>query len=96
MARLDRLAREWATEMAQLEAAIQEARAEFEQFTIGARTGGGASLPEIQRRGADLQALSVELRERRLAHSQRTMELLTDAQRSALRAESWHSPGGRA
>jgi hypothetical protein len=96
VARLGHLARRWSAEVAPLEAAIRDARAEFEAFATAAKRGGGASLPEIQRRGAELQALSVDLRERRLTHSQRTMELLTDAQRSALRAESWHSPGGRA
>jgi hypothetical protein len=95
-ARLDRLARQWAKEVAQVDAAIQAARTAFESFTAAATTGGGASVQEIQRQSADLQALSVELRERRLRHSRRTMDLLTDAQRSALRAESLHPPGGRA
>jgi hypothetical protein len=94
--RLGRLAREWGAEVTRLEGAIQEARAEFEEFAAGAQGGGGASLQEIQRRSAALQYLSAELRERRSAHSQRTMDLLTDAQRTRLRTESLHSPGGRA
>jgi hypothetical protein len=94
--RLTRLAREWAAEAAQLEGAIEEAAAKFEEFAAAAKSGGGASLQEIQRRSADLQGLSAELRDRRVAHSRRIVDLLTDAQRAKLGAESLHSPGGRA
>jgi hypothetical protein len=96
VARLGHLARMWSAEVAPLETAIQDARAEFEAFAASAKSGSGVSLAEIQRRGADLQALSVELRERRLTHSRRTMEILTDAQRATLQTASLQSPGGRA
>jgi hypothetical protein len=90
--RLRALDREWRTETGQLEAAIQAASAEFEQFTAEAQKGGGASMPELQRRSADLRALSAELRERRAAHSLRAVEALTDTQRELLQRE--HGPGG--
>ena len=86
--RLRKLADEWRVETERLEAALQAASAEFDQFAAGARRGGGASVPELQRRSADLQALSAELRERRAAHSLRAVEILTDAQRELLRRES--------
>jgi hypothetical protein len=95
-ARLQTLAREWQAETRQLEAAIRNASAEFEQFVADARKGGGASMQELQRRSGDLQSLSAELRERRRAHSQRAAGTLTDAQRAKLRNESLDSPGGRA
>ncbi len=94
--RLQRLAREWTADVAGLEAALREAQAGFEQFAAAAKSGGGASLPEIQRRSADLQGVSAELRERRSAHSRRALEVLTDVQRAVLRAESSYPSGGRA
>jgi hypothetical protein len=94
--RLQRLASEWTADVAGLEAALREAQAEFEQFAAAAKAGGGASLPEIQRRSADLQGVSAELRERRSAHSRRALEVLTDVQRAVLRAESSYPSGGRA
>jgi len=94
--RLLALEQEWNAETARLAAAVRAASAEFELFAASAKGGGGASLQEIQRRSADLQALSLELRERRSAHSRRTLELLTDAQQAGLRAASLHSWGGRA
>ncbi len=94
--RLRTLADAWREELERLEAALQAASAEFDQFAAGARRGGGASVPELQRRSADLQALSAELRERRAAHSLRAVEILTDAQRELLRREPVHSVGGRA
>jgi hypothetical protein len=95
-ARLRTLAEEWRAETGPLEAALQAASAEFDRFAAEARKGGGASVPELQRRSADLQALSAELRERRAAHSLRAEETLTDAQRELLRREPVTSAGGRA
>jgi hypothetical protein len=96
VARLRALATEWTADVARLEAALREGQAEFEAFAAAARSGGGASLPEIQRRSGELQGLSVELRERRTAHSGRAMGVLTDVQRARLRAEALHPSGGRA
>jgi hypothetical protein len=95
-ARLRTLDRVWRADVASLEAALQAASAEFERFVAEARRGGGASVPELQRRSADLQALSTELRERRAAHSRHAVETLTDAQRDALRREPVNAVGGRA
>jgi hypothetical protein len=94
--RLRLLAREWTADAARLQAALQEAQAEFEQFAASAKGGGGASLPEIQRRSSELQGLGLELRQRRTAHSGRTLGVLTDAQRARLRAQSLDPSGGRA
>ncbi len=94
--RLRTLADEWRAETEDLEAALQEASAEFDQFAVEARKGGGASVQELQRRSTDLQTLSAELRARRAAHSLRAVEILTDAQRELLRREPVHSAGGRA
>jgi len=95
-ARLRTLDRAWRTDVERLEAALRTASTEFEQFVAEARKGGGASVPEVQRRSADLQALSAELRERRAAHSRQAVETLTDAQRDALRREPVNAVGGRA
>ena len=95
-ARLRTLDRAWRADVESLEAALRAASAEFEQFVAEARRGGGASVPELQRRSADLQALSAELRERRAAHSRQAVETLTDAQREALRREPVNAVGGRA
>ena len=95
-ARLRALERAWRADVESLEAALGAASAEFERFVADARRGGGASVPEIQRRSADLQALSAELRERRAAHSRQAVETLTDAQRNALRREPVNPVGGRA
>jgi hypothetical protein len=95
-ARLRTLDRAWREDVASLEAALQAVSAEFERFVAEARRGGGASVPELQRRSADLQALSTELRERRAAHSRHAVETLTDAQRDALRREPVNAVGGRA
>jgi len=95
-ARLRALERAWRADVESLEAALGAASAEFERFVADARRGGGASVPEIQRRSADLQALSAELRERRAAHSRQAVETLTDAQRDALRREPVNPVGGRA
>jgi hypothetical protein len=94
--RLQELDRQWQTESGQLHEAIRMASAEFERFVTEARSGGGASVPELQRRSADLQALGAELRERRAAHSRQAVETLTDAQRDALRREPVNAVGGRA
>jgi len=91
--RLSALEQEWNAETARLEAAMRVASAEFERFAAAAKAGGGASLPEIQRRSADLQSLGAELRERRNAHSRQALELLTDAQQSKLRAGPLSSGG---
>ena len=95
-ARLRTLDRAWRADVESLEAALRAASAEFEQFVAAARKGGGASVPELQRRSADLQALSAELRERRAAHSRQAVETLTDAQRDVLRREPVNAVGGRA
>jgi hypothetical protein len=95
-ARLRTLDRAWRADVESLEAALRAASAEFERFVAEARKGGGASVPELQRRSADLQALSAALRERRAAHSRQAVETLTDAQRDALRREPVNAVGGRA
>lgn len=94
--RLRTLDRVWRADVASLEAALQAASAEFERFVAEARKGGGASVPELQRRSADVQALSAELRERRAAHSLQAIEILTEAQQDALRREPVNPVGGRA
>jgi hypothetical protein len=94
--RLRELDRQWQTESRPLGQAIRTTSAEFERFVVEARRGGGASVPELQRRSADLQALSAELRERRAEHSRHAVETLTDAQRDALRREPVKAVGGRA
>jgi hypothetical protein len=94
--RLRTLDRAWRADVASLGAALQAASAEFERFVAEARRGGGASVPELQRRSADLQALSAELRERRAAHSLQAIEILTEAQQDALRREPVSAVGGRA
>lgn len=93
---LSSLKQKWTAETARLEAAVGAASAEFDEFAATAKGGGGASLREIQRRSADLRDLSVELRERRDAHSRQVLELLTDWQRTKLRVGSGHSSGGQA
>ena len=90
--RLRALNREWRAETGQLEAAFQAVSAELEQFTTEARKGSGASMTELQRRSADLRALSAELRERRAAHSLRAVEVLTGVQRDLLQRDQ--GPGG--
>jgi hypothetical protein len=95
-ARLQALDLQWRAETRDLGAALQAASAEFDQFAGEARKGGGASVPELTRRSADLRALSAELRERRSAHSRRAEETLTDAQRELLRREPVSAAGGRA
>jgi hypothetical protein len=95
-ARLQILDRGWRVDVESLETALRAASAEFERFVAEARKGGGASVPELQRRSADLQMLSAELRERRAAHSRQAIEILTDAQREALRREPVNTVGGRA
>ena len=94
--RLRELDRQWQAEIGQLYEAIRTASAEFERFVAEARRGGGASVPELQRRSVDLLSLSAELRERRAAHSRKAVETLTDAQRDALRREPVSAVGGRA
>jgi hypothetical protein len=93
--RLRTLDRTWRAEVESLEAALRAASAEFERFVAEARRGGGASVPELQRRSADLQALSAELRERRAAHSRHAVETLTNAQRDGLRRKTVNAVGGR-
>ena len=83
--RLDALDQRWKAETADLNAAIQDASAQFERFMSGARTGRGASLEEVQRHSADLRALSAELRERRNIHSARAVEMLSGPQQERLR-----------
>ncbi|MEI8188194.1 MAG: hypothetical protein WCI75_00570 [candidate division NC10 bacterium] len=95
-ARLRTLDRQWRAETGHLEAALQAASAEFDRFAGEARRSGGASVSELTRRSADLRGLSVELRERRTAHSLRAVETLTDVQRELLRREPVNSVGGRA
>jgi len=94
--RLRTLDRVWRADVESLEGALRAASAEFEEFVADARRGGGASVPELQRRSADLQALSAELRERRAAHSRKAVETLTDAQRDVLRREPMNAVGGQA
>ncbi|MFB3820080.1 MAG: Spy/CpxP family protein refolding chaperone [Candidatus Methylomirabilales bacterium] len=96
VARLRALASAWTADVAGLEAALRQAEAEFAEFAAAAKSGGGASLPEIRRRSGELQELSAELRERRSAHSSRALGVLTDVQRAKLRAEASHPSGGRA
>jgi hypothetical protein len=95
-ARLRALERAWRADVASLEAALGAASADFERFVADARRGGGASVLEFQRRSADLQALSAELRERRAAHSRHAVETLTNAQRDGLRRKTVNAMGGRA
>lgn len=85
--RLRELDRQWQADSGELQAAIQAASAEFELFVGDVRRGGGASVPELQRRSADLQSLSAELRERRVPHSRRAIEILTGAQRALLQRD---------
>ncbi len=95
-ARLEELDRDWIAQSGALQAAIKDASSKLDRFMAQAKSGGGASMQEVQRQSADLRALSAELRERRIAHSARAVEILTGAQRQTLRGHSSDSPGGGA
>ena len=84
--RLNALDQRWKAETANLEAAIRTASVEFDRFMNEARSGRGAPLEEVQRRSADLQALSAEMRQRRNIHSARVLEILSGPQQERLRS----------
>ncbi len=94
-ARLEALDLRWKGEAAGLEAAIKQAEQEFSRFMQETQAGGKTSVQEIQRRSADLQSLSVALRERRQLHVEEATRLLTPIQRQKLSAgTSTEQPGG--
>lgn len=95
VARLEALDREWRSEAAPLEAALQAAGEEFSRFVREAQPGKGASLQEIQRQSAEYRELSATLRERRRLHSEAAAHVLTESQRQRLAAaKATGTPGG--
>jgi LmbE family N-acetylglucosaminyl deacetylase len=83
-ARLETLDRQWKVEAAGLEAAVRQEQEVFSRFMVEAQAGGKTSMPEIQRRSADLRELSETLRERRQQHAKAALEVLGESQRQML------------
>jgi hypothetical protein len=92
--RLEALARESKAESSRPEADLDAATAEFARFMDEARRGRGASLPEIQRRSADVRELSAALREERRRHGEAAAGVLTERQRTTLARTRTTTPGG--
>lgn len=80
-ARLRALDAGWRRQSRELQAAIDDEERQFSAFMKEARDGRGASLPEIQRRSANLRELSATLREARWRHGLASAEVLTEQQR---------------
>jgi hypothetical protein len=60
------------------------AAAEFGRFMDEARSRERTGLDDVRRRSEDVQALSAELRERRLQHSEEALGVLDERQREAV------------
>lgn len=80
-ARLRALDAEWVRQSSDLQAAIDDEERQFSAFMKEAQGRRGASLQEIQRRSANLRALSATLRETRWQHGLASAEVLTEQQR---------------
>ena len=93
-ARLEALDRRWKAEAAGLEAALQHEAAAFAQFMQEAQAAGKTSVQEIQRRSADLRAVSESLRERRQLHADAVLDVLTESQRQVLATTAASARGG--
>jgi hypothetical protein len=93
-ARLEALERRWKAEAAGLEATLQHEEAAFAQFMQEAQAAGKTSVQEIQRRSADLRALSESVRERRRLHADAVLDVLTESQRQMLATTAASTRGG--
>jgi hypothetical protein len=82
-ARLEVLDRDWSERNRDLDAALEAARQEVARH-VESQPGGRTSLAELERRSADFQDLSAELRQRRRLHADATLEILTEPQRRQL------------
>ena len=93
-ARLEALDLRWKAQVAGLEAAIRQEEAAFAQFMQEAQVAGKTSVQEIQRRSADLRAMSESLRERRQLHAEAVLDVLTESQRQMLAGTAASARGG--
>lgn len=85
--RLAALDARWRRESQEIETALEPAIRELTAFLTGAQERGGAGLVELQRRSADYQELSAELRQRRLRHAAEALAVLSGSQKQlAIRA----------
>lgn len=83
---LDALARAWERDAAPLDRRVAAARADLQAFMAAHQ--GRTTITELQDRSAELRAAGAELRERRERHSTASQNVLTTAQRDALRRVS--------
>jgi hypothetical protein len=93
-ARLEVLDLRWKAQVAGLEAALQHEEAAFAQFMREAQAAGKTSIQEIQRRSADLRAMSESLREQRQLHAEAVLDVLTESQRQVLATTAASTRGG--
>ena len=93
-ARLEVLDLRWKAQAAGLEADLQHEEAAFAQFMREAQAAGKTSVQEIQRRSADLRALSESVRERRQLHADAVLDVLTESQRQVLATTAASTRGG--
>jgi hypothetical protein len=82
--RLMALASGWAKEATSVQAEVDAATADFSRFMDEARSTGRTTVQEIQRRSADIAALSELGRERRRQHSDDAVAVLMSWQRVRL------------
>jgi len=92
--RLEILDLRWKAQVAGLEAAIKQEEAAFAQFMREAQATGKASVQEIQRRSADLRAMSESVRERRQLHADAVLDVLTESQRQMVATTAASARGG--
>lgn len=93
-ARLQVLDLRWKTQAAGLEAALQHEEGAFAQFMQETQAAGKTSVQEIQRRSADLRAMSESVRERRQLHADAVLDVLTESQRQVLATTAASARGG--
>ena len=82
--RLRALDATWTSESTAAQADLDAATAEFSRFMDEARATGRTSLPEIQRRAAEIGELSAALRQRRQRHAEAATAILDEWQRTRL------------
>lgn len=74
----------WTSEFTAAQADLDSATAEFSRFMDEARATGRTSLPEVQRRAAEIGELSAALRQRRQRHAEAAAAILDEWQRARL------------
>jgi hypothetical protein len=90
---LESLARAWERDAAPLDLRVAGAQADFDAFMTARQ--GRVSVAELQERSLALRGVSAELRERRRAHTEASLNVLTIAQREALRGAARASGGAQ-